>query len=149
MDPDDLTANRPTPSQKRPLGRLKRRAEFQRASKGKRSFTGAFTLQGRRRESAESDSREPRVGLTVTKKIGNAAARNRIRRRLRAALRAAEGLEAREDHDYVLLARREALTRRFDALVGDVEGAFSGLARGAGVRNAPAVRATKVRDRQT
>ena len=148
MDPDDLTDPRPNPSPKRPLGRLTRRAEFQRASKGKRAHAAAFTLQSRQRESAESCSREPRVGLTVTKKIGNAVARNRIRRRLRAALGAAEGLEAREDHDYVLLARREALTRRFAALIGDVEGAFAGLAR-AGAKGAPPVRAAKVRDRQT
>jgi ribonuclease P protein component len=146
MGPDELSVNRPTSPQKRPLGRLRRRAEFQRASKGKRSFAGTFTLQARKRESAECDSRQPRVGLTITRKIGNAVARNRIRRRLRAALSAAQGLEAREDHDYVLVARREALTRRFAALVRDMEGVFSGLPRAA---NAPAVGATKVRDRQT
>jgi ribonuclease P protein component len=113
-----------------PLGRLRKRAEFQRVSRGRRKFVEAFALQSARREESESEPACARVGLTVTKKVGNSVVRNRIRRRLKEALRAAEPLETRGDHDYVLMARREALSRRFDALVGDLRGAFRAVARG-------------------
>jgi ribonuclease P protein component len=70
-------------------------------------------------------SRLKRVGFTVTKKLGGAAIRNRIRRRLKEALRLSHGLETRADHDYVLMAQREALGRRFDLLLADLKRAFS------------------------
>ncbi|MBV9908794.1 MAG: ribonuclease P protein component [Hyphomicrobiales bacterium] len=111
-------------------GRLTRRAEFQRVSRGRRSPVETFTLQSRRREDAlkEADL-GPRVGLTVTKSVGGAVERNRVRRRLKEALRAAAPLEAESDHDYVLMARREALGRRFAALVDDVRTAFRAARR--------------------
>ena len=71
----------------------------------------------------------PRVGLTVTKKIGNSVVRNRIRRRLREALRGPPALEALPDHDYVLVARPAALTMRFEALAGEIRRAFTGVGR--------------------
>ena len=54
--------------------------------------------------------------VTVTKKVGDAVERNRIRRRLREALRITGDLPLRDDHDYVLVARREALSEDFRAL---------------------------------
>jgi ribonuclease P protein component len=131
-------------------GRLTRRAEFQRVSRGRRLSVGAFTLQSRRREATEPDLAGPRVGLTVTRSVGGAVERNRVRRRLKEALRAAQPLEAEADHDYVLMARREALGRRFAALVEDVRTAF----RTAGRRAADdrgqgsAARASKGKDRR-
>ena len=98
---------RPEPAGER-LGRLTRRAEFQRVSRGRRVSVETFTLQSRRREGPEAAS-GARVGLTVTKGVGGAVERNRVRRRLKEALRAAAPLEAEGDHDYVLMARREAL----------------------------------------
>ena len=62
-----------------------------------------------------------RVGLTVTKKTGGAVERNRIRRRLREALRHAKALSTEPETDYVLVARREALTLPFATLVADLE----------------------------
>ena len=97
-----------------PLGRLTKRVEFQRVARGRRVSAETFTLQSRRREAAERGSHSsPRVGLTVTKSVGGAVERNRVRRRLKEALRAAQPLEAESDHDYVLMARREALRRQF------------------------------------
>jgi ribonuclease P protein component len=106
------------------VSRLKRRADFQRAAKGRRARMEAFALQANRRGAAP-DGSGARVGFTVTKKLGGAAIRNRIRRRLKEAMRLSPGLETRADHDYVLMAQREALGRRFDLLLADLECAFS------------------------
>jgi ribonuclease P protein component len=140
---------RPDPAAE-PLGRLSRRAEFQRVSRGRRIPTETFTLQSRRREGTETEALSgARVGLTVTRSVGGAVARNRVRRRLKEALRAAQPLEAEGDHDYVLMARREALGRRFAALVDDVRTAFRAVRRrGADDRGRGfAARAPKGKDR--
>lgn len=132
-----------------PLGRLTRRAEFQRVSRGRRVSVETFTLQFRRRaESGKGVLPWARVGLTVTKGVGHAVERNRVRRRLKEALRAASPLETEGDHDYVLMARREALGRRFAALVTDVRTAFRAARRGDanGRRRGPAERTAKDRD---
>ena len=121
---------RPAPAGE-PLGRLTKRAEFQRVSRGGRVSVESFTLQSRRREGTGRQAFGARVGLTVTKSVGGAVERNRIRRRLKEALRAAAPLETESDHDYVLMARREALARRFAALVQDVRDAFRAAPRGA------------------
>ena len=96
---------------------LKRRAEFVAASGGARAHARTMTLQiWRRPDDAEA---EPRFGLTVTKRVGGAVERNRIKRRLRAALRTA-GLVPQAGHDYVIVARREALTQPFPSVVTDL-----------------------------
>ena len=132
-----------------PPGRLTRRAEYQRVSRGRRLSVATFTLQSRRREeTGEEAVPGARVGLTVTKGVGGAVVRNRVRRRLKEALRAAAPLEAQGDHDYVLMARREALGRRFTALVDDVRTAFRAAQRGEADSRGrgPAKRTTKNRD---
>ena len=131
----------------RPLGRLTRRAEYQRVSRGRRLPVAAFTLQFRRREeTAKEVVPGARVGLTVTKAVGGAVVRNRVRRRLKEALRAAAPLEAEGDHDYVLMARRETVGRPFTALVDDVRTAFRAARRGEGNGRGPAKRTAKNRD---
>jgi ribonuclease P protein component len=135
-----------------PLGRLTRRAEYQRVSRGRRLSVETFTLQSRRREEPGKEAVPgARVGLTVTKAVGRAVERNRVRRRLKEALRAATPLEAEGDHDYVLMARREALGRRFSALVNDVRTAFHAARRGEtdSRRRGPAKRTAKDRDTRT
>ncbi len=134
-----------------PQGRLTKRAEFLRVARGRRVSAETFTLQSRRREAAEREtSSRPRVGVTVTKSVGGAVERNRVRRRLKEALRAAAPLEARGDHDYVLMARREALGRRFAALVEDVRHAFRAARRGEadGRGRGPVLSAPKDKDRR-
>jgi ribonuclease P protein component len=66
----------------------------------------------------------PRFGFTVTKQSGGAVQRNRIRRRLKEALRLLDPLPARPGHDYVILARPEALSMPFRALQGELIRAF-------------------------
>lgn len=98
----------------KPLRRLIKRSQFQRAARGNRAGRSAFGLQ-----MVAVDAAEPGIGFTVTKKTGNSPERNRIKRRLRAAVTAC----ARDfvpHHDYVLVGRREALSEPFAKLVADL-----------------------------
>jgi ribonuclease P protein component len=103
------------------FARLTQRAQFQRVSKGSRSGAKFLSLQTAVRS---DDSSEPRIGLTITRKVGGAVERNRIRRRLRAALKLAPETDRRSENDYVVVARREALTASFPALCADLAKAF-------------------------
>jgi ribonuclease P protein component len=115
--------------QSAPFSRLRKRAEFQRVARGARWQSEAFVLQAAKR--SEPFVEGPRVGFTATRKTGDAGERNRLRRRLKEALRLAEKLDARPDHDYVLIARRGALSRPFDLLRADLNRAFAAIhARG-------------------
>jgi len=129
MEPQSLDKHAdPSPAGAR-FGRLRRRRDFQRVARGRRAAAEAFTLQAIQREEQEDGATGPRVGFTVTRKVGGAVERNRIRRRLKEALRAAGPLEAEGDHDYVLIARREALARSFAALLEDLRRAFRAVRR--------------------
>ncbi len=96
------------------MRRLVRRAQFLKAARGNRTGRSGFSLQA-----VASAEVEPGIGFTVTRKSGNSPERNRIKRRLRAAVRACEGA-FRAQHDYVLVGRREALGTPFAKLVGDL-----------------------------
>ena len=67
------------------LSTLKTRPEFLRAASARRQGTGGFLLQARCRN---DDTARMQVGFTASKKIGNAVARNRAKRRLREVARA-------------------------------------------------------------
>ena len=81
-----------------------------------------FTLEVHDRSRRDPALRDapPRLGLTVTKKIGNAVLRNRIRRRLREAVRTDIARDMRPGHDYVVVAKPEAATAPFDALAREL-----------------------------
>ncbi len=106
--------------------RLTRRAEFVRAASGRKIRTRGLTLQ----MVPSNSSEPPRFGLTVTKKTGSAVVRNRIRRRLRAALESAAALAAKPGHDYVVIARTELLTMSYPVLVETLGGAFRDIHAG-------------------
>jgi ribonuclease P protein component len=116
------------------IARLKRRAEFLRVAGGRRkAVTPGLVLQAleRPREHAamlNGDTNDaPRVGFTASRKVGIAVARNRARRRLKAAAAEVMARHAAPGHDYVVIARLETLKRPFPALIGDVEAALKRL----------------------
>jgi ribonuclease P protein component len=109
---------------------LKKRSEYLRVRKGARCATPAFVLEAKVRDGASSrPASGPRFGFTVTRQVGKAVERNRIRRRLKAAVRDAAEKHAKGEFDYVLIARRPALTSHFAALVGELARAFARVHR--------------------
>ena len=115
-----------------PPSRLKKNAQFREVAKGARFHSRSFSLQAARRAGTAVEG--PRVGFTVTRKTGSAVERNRMRRRLKEALRLAPALCAAPDHDYVLIIRREALSTPFVELVGELTRAFRDIASRKGRR---------------
>jgi ribonuclease P protein component len=113
------------------MDRLKRRAAFKAvAGGGRRVARQGFVIQSLTAEVQEiaSRSREARFGFTVTRQIGNAVVRNRIRRRLKEAVRQARAA-ANPATDYVLVGRRAALTLPFQRLVTDLVTGFEVLSK--------------------
>jgi ribonuclease P protein component len=107
------------------MDRLRQRADFLAVANGARVSSAAFNLQARSR----SDQGPIRVGFTVTKKNGTATERNRIRRRLRELVKRLDAISMRPHHDYVLVGRREALSRDFAVMLDDLRGALRRLDR--------------------
>ncbi len=94
------------------LAGLKKRADFLTAARARRHATPGFVLQARRREPSEAEPGLIRVGFTCSKKVGNAVARNRAKRRLREVARLVLSDEGQPGWDYVLIGRREATAVR-------------------------------------
>jgi ribonuclease P protein component len=102
---------------------LRQRADFIAAARGRKVTTAGFVLQARERD----DGGPARVGFTVSKKVGNAVERNRVRRRLRALVRLPAAEPLRGGHDYVLIGRRAALSLQFEQITRDFDGALRRL----------------------
>jgi ribonuclease P protein component len=103
------------------LKRLKKRNDFLRAQRGIRRSESGLTLETC---VTPDHGTEIRVGFTASKKVGNAVARNRAKRRLRAAAAALIPLYGLEGHDYVLVARPATLTRPYAGLLEDLQRAL-------------------------
>ena len=130
--PSDVPGNASkaaTPGPK--LTTLTKRAEFLHAARARRQAAPGFLLQARRR--AEGEVAEPgllRVGFTCSKKLGNAVARNRAKRRLRALARDVLPRLGHPGWDYVLVGRPDAtVSRDFAALLADLERAIAQIHR--------------------
>jgi len=103
------------------MERLKQRADFVAAAGGIKVHAAGFVLQARTR----GDDRPARIGFTVSRKVGNAVVRNRVRRRLKEAVRLAAPGRIAAGRDYVLVGRRAALDLPFARLMADVTGALA------------------------
>lgn len=107
---------------------LKKRSEFLRLRSGKRCSTKTLVLQSSMTATQEYAT-APRVGYTVTKKVGNSVIRNRIRRRLREAVKQVFPLKSKSNHDYVIIGKYAALTHSFTTILKDLEQALDHVHR--------------------
>jgi len=83
------------------LDRLTQRKDFLRMAHAQRIHSTSFVLQSRDRK----DDAPMRIGFTCSKKVGNAVARNRAKRRLREIARLIMPHNGQAGHDYVLIGR--------------------------------------------
>src|SRR5262245_42544559 len=102
------------------MERLTQRSDFLAANAGAKVHGAGFVLQTRER----GDQGPARIGFTVSKKVGSAVERNRVRRRLREVVRLAAADRIPSGRDYVLVGRRAALDLPFERLVADFSGAL-------------------------
>jgi ribonuclease P protein component len=108
----------------RPPRRIRKRADFLATQRGEKRRGRLFLLEVRDR----GDGDVPRLGLTVTKKTGNAVVRNRIRRRLKEAVRVHAAGDMAAGKDYVIVGRREILAAPFEALKAELSRRIRGTA---------------------
>jgi ribonuclease P protein component len=104
---------------------LKNRPQFLALNRARRQGTGSMLVQGRDRRDGES---VVRVGFTCSKKVGNAVARNRAKRRLREAARLVLPDCARPGWDYALIGKAEVTAQKpFEVLLSDLRYALKRL----------------------
>lgn len=116
------------------MNRLKKRADFLRVARGRHTAAPGLVLQASRRPGSAGPPDggdigsvppvEVRVGFTASRRVGNAVARNRARRRLRAVVQEILCDKGRPGFDYVIIARQGTLTRPYPALRNDLAGAI-------------------------
>lgn len=109
---------------------LTKRADFLAANKGLRNARTGFVLLTR-----PNGGEGVRYGITVTKKIGNAVVRNRMKRRFRELLWSALPQGGIADHDHVLIGRSGGIERDFRAMAGELEEALERARTGKGDRS--------------
>lgn len=105
---------------------MTKRRDFLAAARAKRQHTKGFVLQARKRSADETHTSEIRIGYTCSKKVGNAVARNRAKRRLREIARQVLPIKGKPGYDYVLIGRNTVTAERnFEELKGDLRQALS------------------------
>ncbi len=105
---------------------IKKRSDFLAANRGKRYATPGFVLLVKDRK---DDDPAKRLGITITKKVGNAVVRNRMRRRFRALAFEMLGDNGKSGADHVLIGRNTGIERDFGELRRDMVKALDKLCR--------------------
>src|SRR5690348_15986715 len=121
-----LNARRARPQEAQRLTTISKRADFLAANAGLRTTTPGFVLLVRDRK--DQDPRM-RVGFTVTKKIGGAVVRNRMKRRFRALARELVPVKGLPGADHVMIGRSKGIERDFGLLRSELAGALDRLGR--------------------
>ncbi len=104
---------------------LRKRPDFLALNRARRQSASSMLVQGRDRH---DDSEAIRVGFTCSKKVGNAVARNRAKRRLRAVARLVLPVHGQPGWDYALIGRAGATAERnFEDLTNDFVQALAKL----------------------
>lgn len=109
------------------LQTLTRRADFLAANRGLRVARPGFVLLAH-----ANDGKGKRYGITVTRKIGDAVVRNRMKRRLRALMRELLPAEGLVDTDHVLIGREGGIERDFGLLRDELSVALARARDGKG-----------------
>ena len=112
-----------------PLSTISKRADFLAANRGLRVARPGFVLLAH-----PNGGRGMRFGITVTKKVGKAVVRNRMKRRFRELLRAALPERGLADHDHILIGRDGGIERDYTALSTELDEALARAAAGKGDR---------------
>ncbi len=111
------------------LGRLTKRSEFLRVARGRiRVVMPSLIVQAFHKKSDTSEA-VTRLGFTASRKVGNAVARNRARRRLKAVAHDVFSEQLGNFCVYVLIARSATISRSYDELLNDLRSALSRLER--------------------
>jgi ribonuclease P protein component len=105
---------------------MTQRKEFLAANAGKRAPMPGFVLLVRGRDDADPSMR---VGITVSKKVGNAVVRNRMKRRFRALAREVLPAAGIAGADHVLIGRNGGIERDYDALKAELAKALAKVRR--------------------
>jgi len=113
-----------------PVEVIRKRADFLAANRGKRFVTNSFVLLAHRRHTDHPMPADMiRYGITVTKKIGNAVVRNRLKRRFRALLAQALPDNGIAGVDHIMIGRKANKEADFAALKADLEKGLRYLAK--------------------
>jgi ribonuclease P protein component len=115
---------RARPQEAQRLATIKKRSDFLAANAGKRAPTPGFILLVRDRQDADAAMR---VGFTVTKKIGGAVVRNRMKRRFRALAREIVPAKGFPGADHVMIGRAKGVERDFALMRSELANALDGL----------------------
>jgi ribonuclease P protein component len=119
-------APRARPQEAQRLATIKKRSDFLAANAGLRTTTPGFILLVRDRKDSDTSMR---VGFTVTKKIGGAVVRNRMKRRFRALAREIVPAKGIPGADHVMIGRAKGIEREFALMCSELADALDKLQR--------------------